>query len=51
MWDVETGRRTYLPRLGAALCGVVASPADLAKYAVRQEDNTLRVVSYRHFFF
>lgn len=46
-WDAATGRRTYLPRLGGPLVGLATCPGDPAKYALRQADNTIRVVGTR----
>ena len=45
IWDVRTGARTYLPRLGAALTGIAPCSLDAAKYALRQADNTVRIVN------
>ncbi|KAL6773961.1 hypothetical protein ACKKBG_A23240 [Auxenochlorella protothecoides x Auxenochlorella symbiontica] len=45
VWDFASARRTYLPRLGGALVGICACPADAARLALRQADNTLRVVN------
>jgi hypothetical protein len=45
MWDAATARKTYLPRLGGPLAGLACCPEDPAKYAIRQVDNTIRVVS------
>ena len=45
IWQLETGRRTYLPRLGGSITAIRPSPADAAKYTLSQDDNTLRVVS------
>ncbi|GLC42212.1 hypothetical protein PLESTB_000643100 [Pleodorina starrii] len=45
MWQVESNNRNYLPRLGAPLVGLHPSPADPAKYVVRQADNVVRVVN------
>lgn len=47
MWDAVTGKRAYLPRLGGALVGIVGCEGDGAKYALRQADNTLRMVRDR----
>ena len=45
MWDVGgSGNRSYLPRLGGPLLGIACCSSDSAKYAIRQADNTLRVV-------
>lgn len=45
IWDVISGRRVYLPRLGGHLIGLCPCPGDPAKHAVRQADNTLRIVN------
>jgi len=45
IWDVQTGSRAYLPRLGGALVGISSCRKDHARYAIRQEDNTIRVVN------
>lgn len=45
IWDVGSGRRAYLPRLGGPLTGVSPCPSDPALYAVRQADNTLRLIN------
>ena len=45
IWDVNSGRRAYLPRLGGPLVGIVGCPSDPSRYAIRQTDNTLRIVN------
>ncbi|GAB4821000.1 hypothetical protein N2152v2_008046 [Parachlorella kessleri] len=45
MWDVTTARKAYLPRLGGPLTGLAGCADDPAKYAIRQADNTIRVVN------
>lgn len=45
LWDVRTGARAYLPRLGGALVGISSCKLDAAKYAIRQVDNTIRIVN------
>lgn len=45
IWDAVSGRRAYLPRLGGPLVGIVGCEGDPARYAVRQSDNTLRVIN------
>ena len=45
LWDVGTGARAYLPRLGGALVGISSCKMDAAKYAIRQVDNTIRIVN------
>ncbi|KAK9813012.1 hypothetical protein WJX72_007479 [[Myrmecia] bisecta] len=45
MWQLRTGSRTYLPRLGGPLIAIAPSEADPAKYLVCQADNTFRTVN------
>lgn len=45
VWEVGSGKRTYLPRLGGPLIGLCTCPSDPSKYALRQADNTLRIVN------
>jgi len=45
VWEVGSGRRTYLPRLGGPLVGLCTCPSEPSKYALRQADNTLRIVN------
>lgn len=45
VWDAATGKRTYLPRLGGPLVGLATCPSDYAMYAIRQNDNTLRIIN------
>ena len=45
MWEAASGRRAYLPRLGAPLAGIAGCQGDMARYAIRQSDNTLRIVN------
>jgi NET1-associated nuclear protein 1 (U3 small nucleolar RNA-associated protein 17) len=45
LWDAASGRRAYLPRLGGPLVGIVGCAGDGARYALRQADNTLRLVN------
>ncbi|KJE98056.1 hypothetical protein CAOG_08091 [Capsaspora owczarzaki ATCC 30864] len=44
MWQLQTGHRQYLPRLGAAITAVATS-ADDTLYAVSHADNSIRIVS------
>ncbi|KAG2426597.1 hypothetical protein HXX76_012913 [Chlamydomonas incerta] len=44
-WALETNRPGFLPRLGGALLGLHPSPADPARYLVRQADNVVRLVN------
>ncbi|KAI9502368.1 quinon protein alcohol dehydrogenase-like superfamily [Coemansia spiralis] len=43
-WQLETGKRDYLPRLGSDILGIAVSP-DQMRYAVTLRDNTVRVFS------
>lgn len=45
IWDVISGRRAYLPRLGGALTAIAACPSDPARFSIGQSDNTLRVLN------
>ena len=45
IWDVNSGRRAYLPRLGGPLVGIAICPDDPSRYAIRQSDNTLRIIN------
>eukprot|EP00897_Mesotaenium_endlicherianum_P009189 jgi/Mesen1/8299/ME000451S07507 len=44
MWQLETGARQYLPRLGGALVGLCPSPL-ASVYAVQCDDNTVKVIN------
>ena len=44
IWQLETGKRNYLPRLGGALTSIEPCLADPALYVICQADNTIRVV-------
>ena len=44
MWQLDGGKRTYLPRLGGAVTAIRSNPADPAQYTITQGDNTVRVV-------
>ena len=44
-WQLATGKRTYLPRLGGAVVGIRACAGDPSRYLVAQADNTVRVVN------
>ncbi|KAG2432689.1 hypothetical protein HYH02_006674 [Chlamydomonas schloesseri] len=44
-WALETNRPGFLPRLGGPLLGLHPSPADPARYLVRQADNVVRLVN------
>ncbi|GFR41531.1 hypothetical protein Agub_g2190 [Astrephomene gubernaculifera] len=45
IWNLETQRPNFLPRLGGPLVGLHPSPADPAKYVVRQADNVVRIIN------
>lgn len=45
MWEAASGRRAYLPRLGAPLAGIACCEGDIARYAIRQADNTVRIIN------
>lgn len=45
IWQVDSGARSYLPRLGGGLHSITRSPLDSACYVVSQADNTVRTVS------
>lgn len=45
IWQLRTGNKTFLPRLGGGLLGIATSPADAACYIITQADNTIRMVS------
>lgn len=45
LWDVVSGRRAYMPRLGGSLVGIASCAEDDAKYSIRQSDNTIRVIN------
>ena len=43
-WQLDTGKRTYLPRLAGALSAISPVARDPARYVLTQADNTLRLV-------
>ena len=45
MWRLDSGARTFLPRLQGALTAISPAPGDPACYVVTQADNTIRMVS------
>ncbi|KAL0052292.1 hypothetical protein WJX82_011440 [Trebouxia sp. C0006] len=45
IWQVDSGARSYLPRLGGGLHSITRSPLDSACYVVSQADNTVRTVN------
>lgn len=44
IWRLDTGARTFLPRLQGALTAINPAPSDAACYVVTQADNTIRMV-------
>lgn len=44
-WQTETLSPSFLPRLGGSMWGIHTSLVDDARLIVRQEDNTIRVIS------
>ena len=44
MWRLDSGARTFLPRLQGALTAIHPAPADPACYILTQADNTIRMV-------
>ena len=44
IWRLDSGARTFLPRLQGALTGITPAPSDAACYVVTQADNTIRMV-------
>lgn len=44
IWRLDSGARTFLPRLQGALSGITPAPSDAACYVVTQADNTIRMV-------
>eukprot|EP01116_Phalansterium_solitarium_P023920 TRINITY_DN8595_c0_g1_i1.p1 TRINITY_DN8595_c0_g1~~TRINITY_DN8595_c0_g1_i1.p1 ORF type:complete len:1176 (+),score=463.09 TRINITY_DN8595_c0_g1_i1:143-3670(+) len=44
VWQLETGAKQFLPRLGAGIVGVTPSP-DSSVYAVSTLDNTVKLIS------
>ena len=45
MWRLDSGARTFLPRLQGALTTISPAPSDPACYIITQADNTIRLVS------
>jgi NET1-associated nuclear protein 1 (U3 small nucleolar RNA-associated protein 17) len=45
IWQLQTMRRSYLPRLGGPLTHIARCAGDAAIYAIGQQDNAVRVVS------
>ncbi|KAL4450611.1 hypothetical protein ABPG77_000967 [Micractinium sp. CCAP 211/92] len=44
VWDVSSGRRAYLPRLGSCLLNIACCTGDPSRAAVSLSDNVIRVV-------
>ncbi|KAK9827341.1 hypothetical protein WJX81_007552 [Elliptochloris bilobata] len=44
-WQLDTGKRTYLPRLAGPLTAISPVARDAARYVLTQADNTLRLVN------
>lgn len=45
LWDILSGSRGYLPRLGGPIIGISPCRMDPSLYCLRQADNTVRVVN------
>ena len=45
LWHLEIGQRSYLPRLGASLCGITPFPRDATRAAIAGADNAVRLIS------
>ncbi|CAL5220765.1 g2829 [Coccomyxa viridis] len=45
IWRLDSGAKTFLPRLQGALTAINPSPSDAACYVVTQADNTIRLVN------
>ena len=45
LWQLEDGKRSYLPRLGSPLRSMSQFPNDASRVAVSGADNTVRIVS------
>ena len=45
LWQLETGKKSYLPRLGAEITHLCCFPEDPARVAAAHADNAVRVVS------
>ena len=45
LWQLETGKKSYLPRLGAEITHLCCFPEDPARVAAARADNAVRVVS------
>ena len=45
LWQLDSGHKTFLPRLGGGLTSITRSSVDAACYVISQADNTVRMVS------
>lgn len=45
IWDLRSGARTFLPRLGGPIVGIRASQLDASRLSLQQSDNTLRCIN------
>ena len=45
IWRLDSGAKTFLPRLQGALTAINPAPSDAACYVVTQADNTIRLVN------
>jgi NET1-associated nuclear protein 1 (U3 small nucleolar RNA-associated protein 17) len=45
IWQLQTLKKTFLPRLGGPISHITAFPNDPAKYAICQENNAVRLVA------
>ena len=46
LWQLDTGRKQYLPHLSSAICNIVVSPTGNS-YAVKLADNSIMILSAR----
>lgn len=46
IWQLSTGRRDFMPRLGAPICGITVSP-DQTLMALRLDDNCVKIINSR----
>ena len=44
IWQVETFKASFLPRLGGPITHITRCPQDASRYAVAQQDNAVRLV-------
>ena len=49
LWQLVSGRRSFLPRLSGALFGIAPLGEDPARLVITQRDNTLRTVNLATF--